>query len=97
MALTKGSISGDSQPPRAPAADAAAVYAGNDATRIHREAGTAAVAAAHTTGSAGESAIGAPFIGEDHKLDEDRRHARRWLHRSRATRFSRTVRPIPGP
>lgn len=67
--MTNASISGDSQPPRAPSADAAAqaVYAGNDATRMHREAGTAAVAAAHTTGSAGESAIDDGFITGDHQ------------------------------
>jgi len=56
--------SGSSEPQRNPRADAAAaaVYAGNDATRMHREAGTAAVAAAHTSSTSGESAIGAAFI-----------------------------------
>jgi len=71
--LTARDNSGSSEPPRNPNADraAAAVY-GNpahpDATRPPRMAGISGVAAAHTTGSAGESAIGAPFIGgESHQ------------------------------
>jgi hypothetical protein len=70
MALTRSSFGDNrSQPPRASANDAAAqaVYADNDATRMHRMSDTAAVAAAHTTGPASNAAIGAPFIGEDHQ------------------------------
>lgn len=66
MALT---TSGSVEPhpnPRADA-DAAAVYSGNDATRMHREAGIADVARTHTTGSAGESAIGRAFLDGDHQ------------------------------
>ncbi len=64
MALTTdGSV--EPQPnPRATAA-AAAVY-DNDATRMHREAGTAAVAAAHTSTPTAESsyADGAFELGQ---------------------------------
>jgi len=70
MALT---TSGSSEPPRNANADAAAaaVY-GNparpDATREPRMAGISGVAAAHTSSTSGESAIGAPCIGgESHQ------------------------------
>ncbi|OMC44095.1 hypothetical protein A5745_16805 [Mycobacterium sp. IS-2888] len=55
MAITTGAFAPEPNP-RADA-DAAAVYGDHDATRMRREAGIAAVAAEHTTGSAGESAI----------------------------------------
>jgi hypothetical protein len=70
MALTTSSFQ-DSQPPNPRAdADASRVYGAPgdlpDATRMHREAGISNVAAQHTTGSAGESAIadGSFTLGE---------------------------------
>lgn len=67
MALTSSSFQDSPQPPRNPAADSDALANSLDGVRMDRMGNVSAVAAAHTTGSAGESAIGAAFIGEDYK------------------------------
>ena len=42
--------------------DAKAIYSGDDATRMNREAGTAQVAVQHTTGTDAEAGLGSAFI-----------------------------------
>jgi hypothetical protein len=53
------------EPERNPHADADAAVNAFDATRMHREAGTAAVAAEHTSGPTGSASIGQAFIDGD--------------------------------
>jgi hypothetical protein len=53
------------EPERNPSADADAAVNAFDATRMHREAGTAAVASEHTMGPTGSASIGAAFIDGD--------------------------------
>ncbi len=69
MALPSASFNNTPQPPRNASADAdaRAPYASGSATRMDREAGVHNVAAQHTSSTSGKSAIGAPFIGEDHQ------------------------------